>query len=505
MKKVILIFLLAYTALASAQQQNLPLNREFNLTNQKAFQVTGSSTHTSFQPVIQSQIHVNADSVLSDTEKEHYMINLNKSYHKDRSWLIRKLLYENFLIVDTNDFYLTVDPLLNGELGKDSEDKSGRTLYKNTRGIMIRANVGEKFSFETSVYENQIVAAPYLDNYITSKEAYRVVGIVPGQGRVKTFKKNGYDFSSSSAVLTYAPAKFLALQMGTGKHFIGDGYRSLLLSDYSFNYPFFRAMATFGKRNQFQYSQLNASISSIVRRDLTATPEALFVRKSMTTHYFNWMATKWLDIGLFEMTMWHTEDSTGTKPYEFQQLNPIIGINALTTATDKAHHSNVGANLKIKLPANTIVYGQFLMDGNQYEKTTGIQAGARFQGIKGLTLQAEYNAMNNPYNNYFEPELEAFTNYNEPIAHPLGDHFQEVIGILNYQYKRAFAEYKLGIREVSNVKSLVAQGHLGYMINPKNNLAAMIGFTERVAASKKETMYVYFGIRTNLRNLYDDF
>ena len=112
--------------------------------------------------------------------------------------------------------------------------------------------------------------------------------------------------------------------MGTGKNFIGDGYRSLLLSDFSFNYPFFKGIATFGKQKQFQYTKLNASLSSVFRRDLGSTPEALFQRKTMSTHYFNWLATKWLNIGLFESTLWQTEDSSGTKPFQFQQLNPVL-------------------------------------------------------------------------------------------------------------------------------------------------------------------------------------
>jgi len=160
----------------------------------------------------------------------------------------------------------------------------------------------------------------YLSDYADA------TGVVPGQGRWKRFKTNGYDFASSSANISYSPAKFINFQMGIGKHFIGDGYRSLLLSDVSFNYPFWKITTTFGKKNQFQYTKLNASLSSLTRRDEGSTAEALFVRKSMSTHYFSWLASKWLNIGLFESTLWQTEDSSGTKPFQYQQLNPIIGV-----------------------------------------------------------------------------------------------------------------------------------------------------------------------------------
>lgn len=501
--KTYLVFTLAFFCytVGFSQQQNLPLNREFNLVNQKVLNGEFSNTHTSFQPINQSSISIllgDANQISELDLPQDYLINVNKSYKKDRSWLIRKMFYENFIVVDTGNFYMTIDPLFNGEFGKDNDDQTGRNLYKNTRGAIIRANVGSKFSFETSLYENQMVLPTYLDNYVNT------TGVVPGQGRVKRFKQTGFDFAASSATITYSPYQFLNLQMGTGKNFVGDGYRSLLLSDYSFNYPFFKIITTFGKRKQFQYTKLNASLSSITRRDLSATPEALFVRKSMSTHYFSWLATKWLNIGFFESTLWQTEDSTGTKPFQFQQLNPVFGVNTLTTIKDDANHSNIGLNLKFKFPFDLVVYNQFVMDGNQYEKTTGFQVGARYSGINGLTLQAEFNQMDNPYNTTFEPELEQFTNYNEPLTHPMGDNFNEIVGLINYKFKRAFAQLKVIKAKVNDNDLTIIQPHIGYVVNPKNNMTLITGLTKRNDDFSK-TNYIYFGFRTNLRNLYDDF
>jgi hypothetical protein len=479
------------------QQQLLPLNREFNLANEKALNSQQSNTHNSFKPIIQSAISFTDSGI---NHQDDYMINLKKNPESDRSWIIRKVFFENFVVVDEGNFYMTIDPLFNGEIGKDSEDAAGTTFYKNTRGAIVRANVGEKFSFETSLYENQMRLPGYLSSYV------RGTGVVPGQGRVKAFKQDGIDFASSSATLTYTPYKFLNLQLGTGKNFVGDGYRSLLLSDYSFNYPFIKLITTFGKQKQFQYTKLNASLSSITRRDVISTPEALFVRKSMSTHYFSWLPTKWLNVGFFESTMWHTEDTSGTKPYQFQQLNPIIGLNTLTTVSDSLNHSNVGLNLKFKLPHDIVLYGQFVMDGNQYEKTTGYQAGLRFSGVKGLTLQAEYNVMDNPYTSTFYSDLEQFTNYNESLAHPQGDNFTELVGIINYKYKRAFIQLKHIVidNDRFGYSSNQSDGHIGYVVNPKNNMTLITGLKIRDDVTSK-TNFVYFGFRTNLRNLYNDF
>jgi hypothetical protein len=504
-RHIFLLIALTGSIIGFGQQQNLPLNREFNLVNQKVFNDQSSQIHTSFLPLIQSKITTETDSILTKNENDYFLININKTYRKDRSWIIRKAFFENLIIVDTGNFHMTIDPLFNIEVGADSDDESGNTLYKNTRGAIIRANVGEKFSIETSVYENQMVLPIYLTSYVNS------TGVVPGQGRVKQFKQTGFDFAASSATITYTPYKFLSLQMGTGKNFVGDGYRSLLLSDYSFNYPYFKITTTFGKKNQFQYTKLNASLSSAIRRYAPlSTPETLFQRKSMSTHYFSWLATKWLNIGFFESTLWQTEDSAGTKPFQLQQLNPVFGINTLTTVTDDVNHSNIGINTKIKLPYHIVLYNQFVMDGNQYEKTMGYQAGIRYSGINNLTLQTELNYMNNPYNSPFEPNLELFTNYNEPLTHPLGDNFTEAVGILNYKYKRVFTQLKVAVAtfNTSSDKIMNIDYHLGYLINPKNNMTLILGSKTRRFKNDlidRNTDYIYFGFRTNLRNLYDDF
>ena len=54
--------------ISKGQQQNLPLNREFCLVNQKVFNAFGNNVHTSFQPINQSAIKNISDAILSDSE-----------------------------------------------------------------------------------------------------------------------------------------------------------------------------------------------------------------------------------------------------------------------------------------------------------------------------------------------------------------------------------------------------------------------------------------------------
>jgi len=496
--------LLLSSSLLIAQQQNLPLNREFGLVNQKAFNNFGNNTHTSSLPIIQSFIQTDSVSGLNKAEQDAYLINISKSNQKSKNffkWLYQSAFFENFAVVDTGNFYLTIDPLLNGEFGKDSEFAADELLYKNTRGLIVRANVGEKFSFQTSFYENQATYVPYITDFIHDNE------VAPGQGRVKRFKDNGFDFASASANISYTPADFLNIQLGTGKNFIGEGYRSLLLSDQSYNYPFFKFTTQFGEKDQFQYIQINAQLTDLIRREAGSTGETLFQRKAMTTHYFSWNATKWLNLGFFENTIWQTEDSSGTKPFQWQQLNPVFGVNALTTTTDN-NNSNLGLNIKIKLPFKLIAYNQVVYNTQKNSNTNGYQFGLKYFGLRYFTFQAEYNAMSKTTASA-NINLQNQGHYNEWLAHPFGNDFKEIVGIMNFKYKRVFTQVKVNYATINtNTDITTIQAHLGFLINPKNNLSAVVGLAKRdktVANVTHLTNYVYFGIRTSLRNLYDDF
>ena len=71
------------------------------------------------------------------------------------------------------------------------------------------------------------------------------------------------------------------MQFGTAKNFIGDGYRSLILSDNSFNYPFLKVNTTVGI---FQYTNLYMQ-----HMDLSSNPsqEFSYDKKYMSLHYLS--------------------------------------------------------------------------------------------------------------------------------------------------------------------------------------------------------------------------
>ena len=64
-------------------------------------------------------------------------------------------------------------------------------------------------------------------------------GVAIGIGRSKPFKTYGHDAAIASGYVSFSPVKDANLQFGHGRHFFGNGYRSLLLSDYAPDYPYF--------------------------------------------------------------------------------------------------------------------------------------------------------------------------------------------------------------------------------------------------------------------------
>jgi hypothetical protein len=479
---------------------------------------------------------------------------------KDRSGslIYRKLKKENLIIVnDTTDkFYLTVDPLFNFEFGKDLADTSGEKLYKNTRGFIVRGDLGTKISFESSFYENQATYAKYIDNYIaetnnlfpqTSNYNYAVI---PGQGRSKVFKKNGYDYAMASGYVSYSPNKILNIQIGHGKHFVGDGYRSLLLSDNAFNYPYARITTTY---KNIQYTNLYTSFMNLTDGGVQTPPhvERLFQKKIGSFQLLSVNLFKRLQIGLFQGMIWEAADSMNNQNVNFNTFDPVIGVNTAVYGLHNKNNILLGSTLKLKINNSFSLYGQYMLDDVNSGKSlgdirnkNGYQIGLKYFDlftIKNLHLQIEYNKVR-PYSYASENQYQSYTHYNQPLAHPLGANFYEAVVFLNYRVKDFFIELKANyavkgndtastnfggnvfkpsdifpisqnldnIHTTQGLKTTITYQdiHIGYLVNPATNFNIILGVSNRIEQTNKvtkNTQFVYFGIRTSLANLYYDF
>lgn len=548
-KNFLYILFLLPTLLFS--QSNLPLNREFSLSFQsKKLNRLRNTCLASYNTVDLSCFRP----IIYSTKQ----IDKNDSLRKTKSIWTRKIKDENLFIVnDTTDkFYLTIDPLFNFEFGRDMADKKGENLYKNTRGFIVRGSIGKKFAFESSFYENQATYAQYIDDYIfsTNKLFPQAVNyqydVIPGQGRAKKFKTNGYDYAMASGYVSYSPNHIFNIQLGHGKHFVGDGYRSLLLSDNTFNYPYARITTSY---KNIQYTNLYTSFMNLTNGGVKTPPgvERLFQKKIGSFQMLSMNFFKRLQLGLFQGMIWEAADSTNRQHASFNTFNPIIGVNTAVYGLHNTHNILLGATLKIKITNTISLYGQYMLDDvyqsnnlGDVRKKYGYQIGFKYFDlftIKNLHLQLEYNNIR-PYAYAASNTYQSYTHYNQALAHPLGANFYEAVGFINYRIKDFFIQLKGNYavkgndslnnnfggnifkadntfpvtQDLSNIQTtqglkttiMYQDVHIGYLVNPSTNFNIVLGITNRTEQTEKatkQTQFVYFGVRTSLANFYYDF
>lgn len=527
--KVFFILFFIFNPLRTkAQQLELPLNNQLSEKFEKYFQHPDNNVQTSFKPLISSFVQYDSLKAEEYTYQKHFV---------RKSLLGRKIKQESLIEVKKDDFYLSIDPLFNFTLMNDLADTSLRAdttnFYINTRGLLVQGNIGEKFSFESSFYENQAFFPDYLHQYV------RTYRIVPGQGRVKDFKKGGFDFAMASGYFSYTPynsEKFKwNIRAGHGKNFVGEGYRSLLLSDNAFNYPFVKSTIQLGI---FQYVNTFAVLQSLDRTRVSTITENLFYRKKASFHYLGINPHKRLHIGFFEGIMWQMQDTNSVKPFEPSFALPVIFANTLMYGLNDEHNAIIGTNLKFKLQKKITLYGQLVSDDFSRSRFA-YQAGVKsFEIIKNLFLQAEYNNVKAFTYSHAIP-LQSYTHYNQSLTHPLGANFDELLFRAGYSFKDLFIQYRYSIAHIDKdnrggnfgndifksnysasqndlflrpITSILTIQELraGYIINRKTNMQIAGGVfirTENTTPIEPiHNSFIYtVSISTNLANFYFDF
>lgn len=506
----ILTLLLIIPVGAFAQQKTIPLSRFRQIEIDMQRSNPDTISQQGMRPFLESRIDL--------TKTFGYKKDTSKYYYKASV----KLFRDNLFIVDQPGFYVTIDPLLDVGLGHDYSDttelQDTALIFNNTRGVRMAGDIGKRVSFESSIYENQTRFPAYMTEYVNAR------GVVPGEGRIKPFKNGAFDYSSSHGWVSVTPIDQLNLQVGHGKNFIGHGYRSMLLSDNTSNYPYLKAQYT-GFDDKLQYTWIYAGLQTLERLPLGEVPESLFKRKSASFYYLSYSPHPMIEVGLFEGMVWQRWDTTGTLPLKGEMFIPLIGVNSGLFGLDNVNNSVLGLNIRLNPLKGTVLYGQILTD--DFSNKLAYQIGARQFNVlfKNLHLQAEYNrATAETYS--ATQGFQSYTHMNQSLAHPSGSEFEEVVGIVNYRYKSFFTQVKahmirheesqlgepaefvehVGLLGVSQTNVLDTQ--IGIYVNPKTSLNVAIGFIHRywkIAEIDHRTDWFYFTLRTSLFNKYYDF
>ncbi len=331
----------------------------------------------------------------------------------------------NMVEVNTKDFYLSVNPAINQQ--QSIETDFDERVYVNAKGVVLRGMIADKIGLHFYVTDNQEEGPINWRQYADSNDA------VPGAGFIKPFKDNaGYDYIDARGSVTWGVTKYVNMQFGFDQNFIGNGYRSLYMSNFAPSNLFLKFNTRVGKLNYTNiFSELYAPQQPSIGEQ--------YYKQYAATHHLSFNATPWLTVGAFESVVFGELDK-----FKASYLQPVIFLNTLLLDKDGSTNSMIGFDVKANLVKHVQVYGQWVMQGfngdnkdggDFWGNRHGFQAGAKYVdafGLKNLDLQAEYNQVR-PFT-YSSPEnAGSWTNYRQSMAHPLGGNFREILGVLRYQ------------------------------------------------------------------------
>ncbi len=496
-----------------AQFYNLPTDYFFNtLTQRHLAKIDSEQTHISIQPYIPFF-----------SKKYEYVIDSHRVFKFiSEDPIIDKLFFENLIQIKSKikKFEFNINPILNLELSKAEYDTTkSQKLSTNTRGFIANGHIGKDLYFETMFVENQSTFPYYLSAYSHQTK------IIPGQGRYKVFKTTGYDYAFSSGFVSYQPIKKLNIQIGHGKQKIGNGYRSLLLSDNAFNYPYIRITSQW-LNGKLQYSNIYAVLMNLTTGG-AITPkytEPLFQKKPVSFQYLSYNINKRINIGFFQSLVWNAADSMNRQHLDWQYFNPIIFSNIGFYGLSNKNNILIGVTTNIKVTNQLSLYAQFMGDdfSNMYAAGNGLgyQIGLKYFDvfkIKNLMFQAEYNDVSeNAYNSPLGiTNNQSFSHYNQNLAYTL-NYGKEWVFLADFRYQRAFLNIKTNLqyKTLSNhlsCSNTITKLQIGYTINTAYNFNVSLGYNYRYQKyidsnnlSNRTTLYT-ISVKTNLFNTYYDF
>lgn len=313
-----------------------------------------------------------------------------------------------------------IRPLLETSLQKKKNtDKPAYTISSGAEGIIA----GEKLSFQAALQlNNSSIYSRIWNDSLPIVEHHSQIWFSAGKNPV---------FISGYALANYSPWPFLNLEAGYGKHFWGDGMRSLFLSDNASPYPYAKIEASIWK---IHYIQLYSFL-----RDINFPDTKTWDNKYASSHILKFAPTERLGFYAFESVVWSRTDSLVHRNFDVQYLNPVVFFRPVEYQLSDPSPDNVllGLGFEIKPLKNFQLYGQILLDEFNFTEIKAnngwwankyaIQAGGKyfdFAGIKNWIVRAEIN-LARPYTWSHESSMKNYGHQGQALAHPLGANFAE--------------------------------------------------------------------------------
>lgn len=400
-------------------------------------------------------------------------------------------------------------------------------------GIHITTTLGHKIAFDGSFKYACSNVFQFEKDFIDTHR-------IKPEASIVTQRNNLYYFYKSHFYLAWQPSKHFIFEGGFNNHHIGQGYRSLFLSNRNYNYPYFKITTQIW---HLRYTALWIQLKDIQNNSITKWND--FPTKYTALHYLNWKVNKHWRVGFFEALIWQAEDAQGIRGFEINYLNPIIFFRPVEFTLGSPDNAMMGMDISFS-NNNTLLYFQLLLDEFKISEVTAMNGWwankQSFQigwkqyeifNVKEANSQMEINFIR-PFMYAHFSTYQSYGHYNQPLAHPIGANVVEGVYRINYRNKRwnllfhntlayygtdpegenyggdIFKNYNTRTQDYNNK---VGQGltnllltntfRVNYLIDPVSNLQLFSEMGSRLHYVEKESQhYLLFklGITTSLNN-----
>lgn len=502
----VILFLLSSFALVA---QDYPLTGHFQNLNEK--DVYFGSFNTLIRPSIGVENNLYDSLIFSTPESNR------------KNWFGRKLFDEHFIVGEDEKFEIIVDPIVDFRLNRDQLHDFG---YLNTRGIIVSGNLDSRVYFNSSFFENQGVMPIHIASF------YNKYGVIPGYGRIKQLTGyNKYDFAAAYGSIAIKANDNLNFTIGYDRVFIGDGYRSMILSDFSAPMMYFKINAKLGNfdYNNIFTKALNPNYNNIMQLENPTSVNSLYPSKFISYNTLTYNLNSVWQFSLVEALV--MSDKLPDWKVPIFSASPFFRTAYINHSAELTNNL-VGINITGQKQKLGIVYSQLIIDKfNKSELPVfAFQVGYKnfdFASVKNLFVQLEYNMASSQMYMHQDNELH-YGHYNQALAHPAGHKFNEILFVAAYSIKRIEFIAKLNFlqpgfqnifdieQEIENYENytnlassqLIVNGdfQIIYNVNRANKLQVFMSLSPRIDfVVNSNVTFIQAGVRTAIRSNYYDF
>lgn len=419
----------------------LAMPSEFNTTT-KAYQRNRIAAYVDSFDVVGARLSKQDYFNLEYLQNDNFEFSTSESTRSKRSWLgFYKRKAAAYSVKDYEGFNLVMNPVTLLQAGYETGNGNYGQPSLNYRGLEIRGNIGSKIGFYTYLTDEIVKPTSWVREY------YNQYHVIPGAGFLKADPPANPSSINSSRGVGYVviqPIKQMDIQFGHGTNFLGNGYRSFYMSDFSKEMLFLRVNTRIWKIN---YTNIWGQMLDYVSPAQRGLPK----RHYFATTYANVNLGKQFSLGLFQSVVFQRDSGYSNGGYDVQYLNPIIFYKPVENGLNSPDKTILGCDFKWNFRRHFQLYGQavisefkiseILSDKGWFGNKWATQLGLKYidvAGIRNLDAQVETNIAR-PYMYTSFTHTNAYVNYNQNVAHPLGANFYEYLGVLRYQpFNRVF-------------------------------------------------------------------